>query len=193
MVKKIDPDSPEMEILVQRGLRLKKARELVNIPKNQLAQLAGVNPNSVTYWEKASEYPRALARRTAVKVASALTTLGLVISPEWLYDGIGEPPYMLTRSEIPEKNYFHSTTDSDAIQEALENTGIELGKKLSIKTELFQIEDDTMEPHIKCGDYILVTPVPDDLWDTMVGKPCLARLENNALYCRVLLLSLIHI
>lgn len=89
-------DTPDEVSSLDKGRRVKRLRLMAGLNREQLAKLAKVSNQSVSYWENNTH--GGPSKRSAEKVISALAKAGVICSVHWLLTGSGSPPRILTES-----------------------------------------------------------------------------------------------
>jgi transcriptional regulator with XRE-family HTH domain len=133
------------------GMRLRLARNMANLSRNQLAAKAEVAPNSVTSWEHGKN-PGSMSQRNMKKIIDALQTSGVSISENWLKDGIGQVPQTSKANKITSVAKMSGASPFEMLSSI--NKEIELFTVLNNNSVIIQIKNNTMDPFFKIGDWV---------------------------------------
>lgn len=129
-------------IAKERGRRLKALRKFAGLKRDQLANLAGVSPASISYWENASLSE--LNEKGGEKVIKALQEeKGINCSVEWLLYGIGGSPFK--EGNIPFQ-LVHTQNSTNTLNQEIT---LFLSNPESI---VFQVTSSSMSPILEPND-----------------------------------------
>jgi transcriptional regulator with XRE-family HTH domain len=129
-----------------RAERLRRVRLMAGLKRGEFANLAGVSPTTVSYWENVTH--SGLTEDGANKTVDAVAKAGVFCTTTWLLNGEGEPPQLintLTTNALPGSHFTQLAPD------------------LSLEIEMFrkyqgavvvQISDDAMLPVLLPKDFI---------------------------------------
>lgn len=166
----------------QRGQRLIQIRNTLGLSRLKFCEKLGLANTTVAQWETLSGVSPGINERHARRIVQAVTSMGLIVTEEWLLYGTGEPPYQLKPAEKPPINLFHYACLQDNLQQIISQTLALLGPKF----QAFQIPDDAMQPEFTIGDYIIGIIAEPDQWRTLFNqKPCLITLDSGATLVRI--------
>lgn len=80
----------ELDIMRERGKRVRQLRSMAMLKSEELADRAGVSRIAISYWENARK--SGLTKAGAKKVIEAIKNENIACTFEWLWQGTGNPP-----------------------------------------------------------------------------------------------------
>lgn len=169
------------QLALQRGQRLRQLRKLARLTLKQMGSDGQINPNTLAAWESALY--AGLTQKGAIKVINRLKKEGIICDIEWLMHGNGNPPETLSVFQITDSV---SNDKPDTI--CIENE-IKLFETLHPNFIGMTLQDNHMAPNYKKGDYIAGVALPKDKLTLAAGKPVIAKLKENCLLCRHLIVD----
>lgn len=95
------------------GERLVKAREHANLKQNQLAELLGITPSRLNYWEKDKREPDVLMLK---KIAQNLN-----VSADYLIGNISNEEYSFAEQSLIKKYRLLSNREQAAVDNLINN------------------------------------------------------------------------
>ena len=95
------------------GERLVKAREQANLKQNQLAELLGITPSRLNYWEKDKREPDVLMLK---KIAQNLN-----VSADYLIGNISNEEYSFAEQSLIKKYRLLSTKEQTAVDNLIDS------------------------------------------------------------------------
>lgn len=159
---------------VAKGQRLKRLRQLAGLQTNELATLAKVSVQSISYWENAA-LSTGFTKQSAVKIVNAVTPKSVVTTVEWLLYGLGDPPYVIP----PGYQISHEspkTESSEAIQKEDIKREIELFRSSHSASIIHNIDHALMVPVFETGDWV------GGIWQSSESlaqeKICIVEINN---------------
>lgn len=172
--------------LATPGERLRRARVLAGLTtRREFEKKHHISANTLQGWEQGKN---PLSEKGAKRVIEAFTHEGLICSAEWLLRGTGMPPrpYEMLRAGVK-----HEALDGDMDQLNLKEEeaiyrSTQLFKELYPGAIVISINDDSMQPYYKAGDYVGGAQIPNDQLDKYINQLCILELENNIILPRLL-------
>jgi transcriptional regulator with XRE-family HTH domain len=164
----------------ERGKRLKLARNMAGLTREDLEQKYGISASTIQSWEAAKA--GGLTEKGANRAISVLRQEGIWCTIDWLLNGIGSPPQASGTHfhGIQEEGVLYSTiSDDQAIQQ-------ELNKFRILHTEVLEliIADDAMLPYYRIGDYVMGKPKQGDGIQSLVGTDCIVETSDGEILLR---------
>lgn len=135
-----------------RGQRLKRLRNLANLPRKIIAEHYDININTLKGWEIGRH--GGLTKKGAQHFLQLLSQHGVKCELEWLLFGTGAPP---TVHEIFSAASSTAEPNDDAyfIPDSEPQCAHELALfQQQAPTLHFRVSDDAMAPKYQCGDYV---------------------------------------
>lgn len=171
--------SQESINLEQVAGRIRSARGFVRMTRKDFCEKHGFNLHTVFTWE-AGKY---LVRRPSLeRFCKALAKEGVFCSPEWLLEGKGEGPTLVTAQKnllaAKAKPKASLTDDSEEEQRIhAEIKAFQSGyKKAKVDAVVIQVADSAMSPYYEAGDYVGGRQVRDEDIKTLLGKTCIVEI-----------------
>ena len=163
--------------------RLIKLREIAGLSKKALADLSGVNPTTLTHWERLTGRTYGITDRAARQIIEVFIRQGIECSYEWLVFGEGSPPHQLEQDSKPVPNHFYFACSDASVSSAMERA-----KESLFVDNLFdfQVSDDSMLPQFAEGDIIIAMPIAEPHWPDLDGRPCIITTLRGQTYLRTL-------
>lgn len=160
----------------ERGERLRRLRNLANLSRKFLCEQADININTYIGYE-VGRYG-GLTKKGAEKILSFLSTKGVYSSVEWLMDGVGTSPHVLTDLLSPEASLLVLSEEQKVSEElALFNT--------HYKHAIYhQLMDDGMAPLYELGCYVAGIPIAGDAIKNLIGLNCILQTKNKKILVR---------
>lgn len=137
---------------IAKGQRLKRLRQLAGLQTNELASLAKVSVQSISYWENAA-LSTGFTKQSAIKIVNAVTSKDVVTTVEWLLYGLGDPPYVVPAGF---KISFQSpkNTSLNTIQKEDIKREIDLFASTHSGAIIYHVDHSLMTPIFELGDWI---------------------------------------
>ncbi len=172
--------------LITPGERLRRARVLAGLTtRREFEKKHHISANTLQGWEQGKN---PLSEKGARRVIEAFNHEGLICTPEWLLHGVGMPPrpYEMLRVGITEK-----TADFDLEKLNLEEEEFIYAETQSFKKHypgaiVLSINDDSMLPYFKKGDYVGGVQISTKNIDNYLNYLCILELDNNLILPRLL-------
>ncbi len=162
------------------GKRLRYARKLADLSREELARLAGVSTTSISYWEHANDESSKMTLKSMAKVLEALRESKVDCPERWLRAGIGHGP-----KHIADSSLGHLTNDGGTIADntllsaaqPILNIGaeIQLFAAASDRAVITKVDTNCMSPALKQGDRV------GGIWQpsTMLDKEDICIIDIN--------------
>lgn len=172
-------DINKKNLAVERGKRIKLARQIAGLTRKDMAAKYDINDNTIQSWEKGVNL---LTEQKAQKLVTAFVEAGLSITTEWLLSGhdpilFGE---LFSTAEIStNKNQeFKDVIKIDKDFKILDE--IKYFRSTNDNAIVATVTDDSLMPFFKIGDYIGGTYTPEEQLQSLVGHFCIIILENGS-------------
>lgn len=126
-----------------------------------------------------------LTTKSALKLSQALREDGVIVSVDWLLNGIGPEPYH-------HKEIEQSTS---LLEQLTAYRSINIHKELSAFISnsphaiYTQIDDDSMAPQFNIGNFVCGYWLTGDDIKLLIGKPCIIENCSRELKCRLLAIT----
>lgn len=169
------PKSPvRNEAHVQKGVRLRKIREMTDLTSQELADKTGFSRQSVSYWENGNQ--NGLSYGGAEATIRIAKEYGIECDFHWLWTGIGNEPYSILEGLQTEK------TTSDKLDDAtypsdLRANEIELFKQNGENPVIMRVKHDAMKPLYQKEDWV------GGYWRTispkLIGQTCIVEIADR--------------
>lgn len=158
----------------ERGERLRRIRNLANLSRKTLCEEAEININTYIGYE-VGRYG-GLTKKGADRVITYLTSKGVYCSLDWLMQGEGKAPKVITESTAPT-----SFLESETLKMAEELQLFHSHYKNSID---YQIIDDGMLPLYEIGSYVAGVACSEVNIKKVVGFDCIVKTKSGELIVR---------
>lgn len=133
------------EIALERGKRLRMARVLSGLSRQEFQDTLSVSTSTLNAWENGRI---CLTEKGAIRVSNALSKVNIVCSAGWLLDGIGESPRSMDAVKINLSGLDVDSIHSNILDEiAFFSTRNKGG--ICVK-----VGDDSMLPFYAKGDFV---------------------------------------
>jgi|GEM_PF-603033 len=177
------------EIAIERGKRLRFARGITGLRPQMFGFLCGIGRTTISTWEQGL-HP--LTEKGADKVVRGLREEGIECTNLWLLHGIGDTPKIIDQHKLSKLNYeklmpsFTSSVEekSHYYDDRQFEQEIELFKSQYPKHIIYNIQDETMQPLYKVGDWIGGIELFPDQLEFAHGLDCIVRLRNGITLAR---------
>lgn len=164
----------------ERGKRLRLARNMAGLTREELEQKYGISASTIQSWEAAKA--GGLTEKGANRAISVFRQEGISCTIDWLLDGIGSPPqasgahFHGMREDQP---VYSCIPDDQAIQQ-------ELGKFRILHAEVLElvVADDAMLPYYRLGDHVIGKPKRGDDIQSLVGSDCIVEMAEGEVLLR---------
>lgn len=133
------------EIAIERGKRLRMARVLSGLSRQEFQDTLSVSTSTLNAWENGRI---CLTEKGAVRVSNALGKINIVCSASWLLDGIGESPRSMDSVKLNLAGF-----DGDSIRDNIidEIAFFSTRNKGGI---CVKVGDNSMSPFYAKGDFV---------------------------------------
>lgn len=165
------------------GKRLKHIRSILRLSRSYLHEKCGLPEVTLKSWENGTTK---LTRSGATRCVELYRAEGLIVSEDWIMDGIGlDPKKTATISQ-----YFAIPTIKEV---SLEDDEIAMIRDANVFKENYQnavvmiISNDDMRPRYWPGDYIGGRMRRGDAIETAINKDCIVYLKNGERFFRRLI------
>lgn len=163
----------------ERGKRLKLARNMAGLTREELEQKYGISASTIQSWEAAKA--GGLTEKGANRAISVFRQEGIWCTIDWLLNGLGAPPQASSTyfHGVQEETTHSSISDDQAIQQ-------ELTKFRVLHTEVLEliIADDAMLPYYQIGDHVMGKPKQGDDIQSLVGSDCIVETVEGEILLR---------
>lgn len=133
------------EIAIERGKRLRMARVLSGLSRQEFQDTLSVSTSTLNAWENGRI---CLTEKGAIRVSNALSKVNIVCSASWLLDGIGESPRSMDAVKLNLAGLEGDSIRDNIIDEiAFFSTRNKGG--ICVK-----VGDDSMAPFYVKGDFV---------------------------------------
>lgn len=167
----------------ERGERLRRLRNLANLPRKVLCEEANININTYIGYE-VGRYG-GLTKKGAIKLLDYFNSKGVYCAVDWLIEGHGKTPYVITDLELNSQK----TSDDFSIS-------VMISEEQKIKEEILlfhehyknsvdlQISDDGMSPVYESGSYVAGIPYYEPDIHILIGSNCIVQTKNGENFVR---------
>lgn len=165
-------NTENISLLVARGKRLKKAREMLKISSEELGQKVGFSRQSISYWENGRQ--SGLSYEGAKVCVEVFKEAGIECDLNWIWSGKGDEPYWISEE----------CQDGDTAFDPVE-CGIS-GELRAPEITLFMqhadgvvmlVKHNDMKPFYQKDDWI------GGYWQRIsskfLGQPCIVKVANR--------------
>lgn len=173
---------PSVELPKQRGLRLKKLRNMANLSRTELCEQHNININTLKGWEIGRH--GGLTTNAAQMLCEVFATHGVICNVEWLLEKMGAAPQLIAE--------FQQTPTANKSKEASQ-----IDNELQFLRQSYQglvdckISDESMLPFYNKGDYVAgVANISK--WKKLIGYRVIATLEDDSVVVAELLQCVKH-
>lgn len=172
---------------MNRANRLKQCRGMLKKTLKELGQAHQISIGALSNWESGAS---PISEKNVHKIISLLATEGLICTKEWLLEGTGEPPYLLSSSCA-----FEARNDEsfDITSQFLIYKEIESFKKTHPEMLLTLVRDEGMSPFLRIGDYVGGPIISREAYPKESGNICIVETEKNQFLVRQFVLQKGHI
>lgn len=166
------------KLAVERGRRVKLARNLSNLTRKDMLERYNINPNTIHAWERGIN---CLTEKNALKLFEVFRQEGLSITQEWLL--YGEDPSFALTSKLDNKNQelqdiLHIRRDLKIFDE------IDYFRQNNINSISVMISDDALAPIFCVGDYVGGIRLSNKDLTALVGEFCIVFTEDEQILTR---------
>lgn len=155
-----------LDVALERGRRIRMLRVLSGLSRKQFQEQLSVSMSTLNIWENGRV---CLTLKGAARISSAVKTIGVICSENWLLYGEGVPPYT-AGSSAPTAEAPRTTEYRDEIDYFLHEN------KDGITTT---ITDDTMAPFYNIGDVVVGIPYKEDDLISLTGRPVILTINKT--------------
>lgn len=164
-----------------KGERLRRIRLLANLSREDFCTDGEITLASLISWEVGRF--GGLTAKGATRVIARVAKEGVFCTSEWLLYEIGVGPevkvdYKKNQDQEEVVELSSVTEDSTIIEELL------LFRKLNKQSIDFIIEDDTMLPHYRKGDYVAGTKRFGTKITSLIGWDCVVQTNDGRILMR---------
>lgn len=167
------------KISLERGRRLKTARNLVNLTRKDIELHYNINPNTLQAWE---EGKNCLPDNKAEIFVDLFTKEGLKVSVDWLLHGSASGIMEATTSK---------TESTQRFQEILSISGdLKFYEEINYfcyhnpNSVSLMISDYSLSPVFNTGDYVGGINVLEKDLASLIGEFCIITAPDNAMLAR---------
>lgn len=157
-----------------RGNRLRKIRNLSNLSRKDLCNIESLNLNTYKGWELARF--GGLPIDGAEKVIKRVYQENVICDIEWLLYGKGQEPYILPKTNI----VSNQDKNTLVLKEIL------FFQSLYPNATYFTVNDNTLLPYYKPGDYVAGIKIFGENIKTALDQICIVELTNGDTFVRYL-------
>lgn len=178
-----DKNSTKIKLALDRGKRLKLARNISRLTRKNMCDRYGINPNTIHAWEKGIN---CLSEKNAQNLINIFSQEGLNITLEWLL--YGNPSSLLSN----ELKFVYNNDESNAdLKNILAVDGelkffeeIEYFRKNNANAVAVLISDDALSPIFSVGDYVGGLFLVNKNLNTLIGEFCIIALQDGTTLTR---------
>lgn len=148
-----------------KGRRLRMARALSGLSRQEFFQKFGIATSTIDTWESGRVE---LTEKGAIRICIALKQMEIFCTPNWLLTGAGQHPKIVSEME---RNFFNVQQDEyDQYQQPqiiqMNSKNIQQSQSVSLDDEaqfflkagnnrmITRVQDDAMSPNYAAGDYV---------------------------------------
>ncbi|HLD95126.1 MAG TPA: helix-turn-helix transcriptional regulator [Alphaproteobacteria bacterium] len=162
--------------------RIKELRSKIGLTRAEIQTKYGLNVSTLRSVENQSN---ALSLSLAKKLAIIASENGVDCSIEWLMEGKGSPPFLVSKEKWTKKNPV--TQLSTMVKGIVESQTLSIAFDVhnflqsykDYDPEILKISDDAMAPQFKSGDYVGGIPVTIEKINNFLDTPFILELENG--------------
>jgi transcriptional regulator with XRE-family HTH domain len=168
-----------------RGKRLKLARKMAGLTREEVEEKYGISASTIQSWEAAKA--GGLTEKGAQRAIAVLRQEGIWCTTDWLMYGLGEGPQ-------PTGSQFHHvqesfTTYTDLPEEKAILQELEKFQNLNNETTHFIVIDDAMCPYYQQGDYVAGKRKMGEAIKQLIGMDCIIETVEGTVLLRRLKLG----
>ncbi|HEX4045538.1 MAG TPA: helix-turn-helix transcriptional regulator [Gammaproteobacteria bacterium] len=142
--------SLKKKLALARGKRLTQLRSMTGLTITELAHKAGVSRAIISYWENAAR--NGLSKHGARVVIDTVQQEGVTCELEWLWNGQGRPPQIISHvmeDEVPYQIQHNLQQVVPSIQQE-----IAVFQKANMNTVIVKIDDTQLWPYFEFNDIV---------------------------------------
>lgn len=155
-----------------RGLRLRLLRQALRLSRIKLASGCDVSTSTIQSWESARY--GGLTESGARNLSQYFTSLGLVVSEQWLFYGIGEDPLQGGVRDVVVSTSNKPTSQHEAILKELQLFRVHCNDAIDLI-----VPDDALAPFIKRGDLVAGKRIFGNEIQTVLEKIAIVQLTSG--------------
>ena len=163
----------QRKLALERGERIKLARQLASLTRNQLSTKYGINLHTLSAWEKGVN---CISESKAQTLEEIFQREGLSISKNWILSGKNE-----NFLDIKESKFKEALDIQGNLQIYNE---IEYFRQNTTRSIATMITDNALYPLFIKGDYVGGVVLEDLDICTSLNQFCIIRLDDNSLTSR---------
>lgn len=172
-----------MNIKTTSAERVKLLRLSCKMSRLDFARFSDISTYTLRAWE---EGINSLTKKGAIRLSSAFNKMNKRCSPEWLLYGTGPEPFILGEAQINNVSSLESLPQPEDVIILRE---IEFFTRNNPQPLVHVIEDDSMLPNYKTGDYV----AGNKIFGREIAKLnrcfCIVITAKNKILCRQLVKS----
>lgn len=165
-----------------KGQRLKRARNLANLSREQLCEGSGINIHTLIGWEVGRF--GGLTMVGAKQIIKRLAQEGVICSPEWLLYEIGIGPEVRTDFVKIQEAAAIIKTSSAIEDEKHIIDELMFFRKIHKNFSDYIIKDDGMLPHYQIGDYVAGNKRYKNKINEVIGLDCIVQTKDGRTFFR---------
>lgn len=166
----------EIEQKTACGMRIKQLRLMAGFTRKEFQNKFNINQNTLHAWENGRSL---LTKKGALKIITAMNSIGIECSLAWLMDGIGNKPSFSNNFKTPEHLNLYQEKNLGYMENNLELLKeIEFFKKNNAENIVFLISDDGMLPIYDIGDFVGGRKVIQS-FEQYSGYSCIIELSDG--------------
>lgn len=159
-----------------RGERVRRLRNMANLSRQDMCKNGDFKIDTLIGWEVARH--GGLSEKGAQKVLERVALEGVICSPEWLLQGMGNGPTIVCNIDINNNQEDLCNDEYNILEE------LSLFKKHYSQAIDYLITDDAMSPVYNSGDRVAGIICPQDKLNKIIGQDCIIKLEDGTLIVR---------
>ena len=165
------------------GQRIKTARSLAGISRKDLENKFGISMHTLQSWELGRN---PLTEKAAATLIEILHSSGVSCSSQWLLEGIGKSPTLLTSDFVPYPTFDKEIAPLFAQETSIQKE-IEFFKLNNPNAVVTMVSDDAMEPTYSKGDFIGgIQYMEASKIDKCSGHDCIVEIGEGVYFRRLM-------
>lgn len=178
-----DNNYTKTKLALERGQRLKLARNLTHLTRKDMYSCYGVNPNTIQAWEKGAV---CLSEKNAQKLIDIFSKEGLNVTIAWLLHG-DSSSFISSKLELIGNINEKNTKLKDILTvngELKFFEELEFFQKNNSNAVTTAVSDEALLPFFRTGDYVGGVLLPKKDLNTLIGQFCIIKLKNDTTVTR---------
>lgn len=173
-----------LDVKSLRGKRVKSARMLAGLTREQMSQKYQIASPTLRGWETPKENTGGLTINGAERFVKALHREGVFCTVTWLLDGTGPGPRLLSeKMDLKIKDFSSHSIEWEEEESILKE--LQTFQELNSDAITMLITDNGMEPLYKMGSYIGGKKKSGSKIKKYIGKPCIIQTTDDCIFFRI--------